>query len=799
MKVPINWLREYVEFDATTDELAARLTFSGTEVESIETVGSDHAGVVVGEILSVSPHPRADHLHLCRVDAGTKELEVVCGADNFGVGDKAPFAPVGVVLPDGTKIKTVEIKGVASRGMLCAEDELGISEDHSGIMLLDRELPPGTPFSEVIGPPEDVLELEVTWNRPDCQSIMGIAREVAAFFGTHVKVPAVDVADGEGVSDVGVTIEDQEGCPRYTAQVLSGVKLKPGPLWMRRRLILCGVRPINNIVDVTNYVMLECGQPLHAFDYNLVTGRQIVVRRARDGEKLATLDGTGRDISPEMLVIADAERPVAVAGVMGGAGSEIGDATDSVLLESARFRPELIKRTSEALGLSTESSQRFERGVDPGGVDWAGRRAADLMVEFGDAIRTGGMVDVFPGECEDRLVKCRFERVEGLLGVGIPPDETISILASLQLPMVARDNESCTVKVPSFRMDITMEADLIEEVARLHGLDNVPATIPSSRIDPVADDSATRAAMICRSNLVGLGLSEIMNYSFLSTELLDLLCGVDDGSRVILPNPVSSDYAVLRPSLLPHMALSLGRNLAHEVGRAALFEMGTVFRKSADGQISEDKRLSIGLMGPVGRLGLQGRKPTEPEEVFLWLKGILEVLCASQHIDNVELTPAERAGLEPGWSVSVALEGHEAGVLGLLGTDVRHNWRMSEPVGVAEISLALLVDGVFRPSVLQPIPVYPSVSRDMAFFVDESVRHEEISRTIWKTAPKELTSLELFDIFARRVGQATRRSLAYSLTYRSLERTLTDEEVNEFHESIKQALRKKLKAEIREG
>lgn len=694
MKVPVSWLREYVEFDSSLDELAKRLTFSGIEVEGIETVGSDY-----------------------------------------------------------------------------------------------------------IGPPETVLELEITWNRPDCLSIIGIAREVAALFGSKLKIPSVKFPEkGELIEKLAkVSVEDSDGCPRYTARILSRVKPGPSPMWMRRKLSLCGVRSISNIVDITNYVMIECGQPLHAFDYSLISDHEIVVRRARRGEKIATLDGEECDITPEMLVIADSRQPVAVAGVMGGAESEIGEGTDTVLLESACFSAPGIRKTSSSLGLMTESSHRFERGVDISRVEWASGRAAALMVEHAGAVAARGVIDVFPRKPVERRIKCRFERVRGLLGIDVPDEEIVSILNSLQLAVVERGDEACTVWVPTFRMDLEIEADLIEEVARMYGLDKVPVPVPRSRIVPDASDTSTRALLACRAHLTGLGLSEIMNYSFVSEQLLDTFRVDDAARRVVLPNPVDFDHAVLRNSLIPQMVESLGRNFSHQVMESSFFEIGRVFFKDKKGGISEDDRVSIGLMGKVGRAGLDKRRVVEPDEMFLWLKGIIESLCVAQYVADVSFAPLEYPCFDEGWAVSVAAGGHQCGIMGLVKESIRGKWRMTEPVGVAEMALEPLMVHMFDQPVLKPVPAYPSITRDIAIIVDEDVTHESIQKIIWKISPKELTSLELFDIFRGKGIGKSRKSLAYSLVYRSSKKTLTDEDANRYHKIVKDALKKELKAEIREG
>ncbi|HOW98031.1 MAG TPA: phenylalanine--tRNA ligase subunit beta [Kiritimatiellia bacterium] len=801
MRLPISWLKEYVEFEDTPRGLADKLTFSGTEVEGLEIFGSTYEGVVVGEILRVDRHPNADKLTLCAVNTGRGELTVVCGAPNARAGMKCPFAPAGVTLPNGLKLKAARIRGVESHGMLCAEDELGLSDNHAGLMELDAAWAPGTPLAEVLGPPEAVLDLSVTPNRPDCLSVLGMAREVAALYGSRAKWPEVRFAESDPAVEqlARVEVEDAEGCPRYTARVMAGVKIGPSPAWMKRRLELSGIRAISNVVDITNYVMLECGQPLHAFDQELLEEGRIVVRRVRAGEKLATLDGIERAVTPDMLAICDARRPVAMAGIMGGAGSEIRDATHTVLLESACFRPQDIRRTSKKLGLSTESSYRFERGVDIGRTEWASRRAAQLMADLAGATVARGVVDVFAKQPEPRRILCRFDKVNALLGLNESGERIKQVFESLELPVEKADAQGCTVRVPSFRPDLEVEVDLAEEFARVHGLDNIPSPSPHAQIIEGSSDAAWRAVSSCRAHLVGLGLREIMNYSFVSARFLDLFDPGDATRRLVIPNPVSQDHAVMRTALAPQMVDTLGRNLARQVEEAAFFEIGRVFGAGPDGQPFEEDRLAIGLMGPAGRTGLDRRRPVEPQEMYLWLKGAWEELARAQGVEWRLEADAGCPYLEPGSAAALFIGGEPVGRMGLVAAKQRAEWRMTQPVAVLEVRLAPLLGRAHVTPACRPVPAYPSVRRDVALIVDAAIRHEDVVRLIRKAAPAELENIEIFDIFSGGSIGAGRRSLAYALTYRSASRTLTDEEANGYHEAIKQALKRELNAEIRES
>ncbi len=811
MKLPLSWLKDYVDVDLAPKELASLLTFSGTEVEGIRTIGGDFTGIVVGEILTCERHPNADRLTVCQVNSGTETLTVVCGAPNAAAGLKVPLAVIGVTLPNGLKIKKAKVRGVESFGMMCAADELGLSEDHSGLMVLPADTRVGTPFTEIAGPPETVLELEVTPNRPDCLSMIGMAREVATLLGKPLRIPAPVVKEeSRSVESLAsVALEDPAGCPRYTARVLSGITIAPSPSWMQRRLAAAGIRPINNVVDVTNYVMLECGQPLHAFDYELLDGHRIVVRRAKPGETMSTLDSAAREINPEMLMIADGRRPVAVAGVMGGAGSEIRDVTKTVLLESAYFKPSDIRKTSKKLGLSTDSSYRFERGVDVENIEWASRRAAQLMVEMGGGVAAKGCIDVFPSKPARGQVTLRFDRARDLLGIAITNDQVVSIFKALGLGIVSRDAACCVAEIPAYRVDLLQEADLIEEIARIHGLDKIPSPSPVAKIVPGAEDRATRALLAFRGNLVGLGLSEIMNYSFLSEKLLDLVGFGEAAKRVVLPNPISADHTVLRDSFIPQMIETLGKNRARQAREAALFELGRVFCKDEAGRNAEVDRVCVGLMGPVGRPGMLKSQPVKDEEMFQWIKGILESLLAAQHVPSivsgglsrpdVTLSMMPSPCFEEGRAVRIRIAGADCGVMGLVGDRVRAEWRLTDPVAVLELDLAPLLANALRIPVSRAIGTFPCVDRDVAMVVEDGVSHEAIVATMWKAAPPELVDIRLFDIYRGENLGKGRKSVAYSLTYRSMEKTLTDEVANAFHDKVKAALKTELAAEFRES
>ena len=801
MKIPLSWLKEYVDFNDTAEGLADKLTFSGVEVEGIARLGGGVPGVVVGEVLAIEKHPNADKLTLCKVNyGGPAEMTVVCGAPNVAVGGKYPFAPLGTALPCGITIEKRKVRGVFSEGMLCAEDELGFSEDHTGLMVLDAQWAPGTPLAEVMGPPETVIEVEITPNRPDCLSLLGIAREVAALYGTKVKVPDTTLRESNPAVEkaTSVVIEDLQDCPRYTARILQDVKVGPSPDWMRRRLEAAGVRAINNIVDITNYVMLECGQPLHAFDQKLLAEGRIVVRHPRPGEKILTLDGVERALEPQMLVIADAKKPMAVAGVMGGEHSGINEKTTEVLLESANFRPAAIRATSKKLGMLSDASYRFMRGVDAELAEFGSRRAAKLMCELAGAKLLMGVTDVRAAPKHPWTVTCRPARLEALLGLKAKPAEIAKVFEALELKVLKCGPEAIEVRVPTFREDLTREADLIEEYARLH-IQSLPPVRSMATLVPDADDKPAQAAARLRDVLVGLGLQQVMHYSFLAEGLLDLFDKENAPQRAKLTNPLTADHTVMRDALLPQMAETIGLNFSRQVTETAFFETGRVFRLGPDGRPTEEDHVSIGLAGPAGRPGLDRFKPVGELEMFLWIKGLWEQAAAALKLRGAELKPADRPWSEPGRGMEIIVNGSVVGWLGLLKAEIAKEWRIHEPVGLLEAAVKPLVKDVEAMQPLAPPPSYPSIRRDAALIVAADVRHEQVVAAARMAAPPELEKIELFDIYEGKNLGAGRKSMAYAFTYRSKTGTLTDAAANGFQEKVNTALKTQLPAEIREG
>ena len=814
MRLPLSWLNEYVKIDdIAPKDLAEKLTRAGLQVEAVETVGAepldDH--FVVVEVLECVAHPDSDHLHVCKVTDGSETLQVVCGAPNMRTGIKTAFSKIGAVIPNGGfKIKKGKLRGVESFGMCCSSAELNLPNgNHDGIMEFPPETPTGAFLRDVLpgDKPEVVFEIEVTWNRPDALSVVGLAREFGAILNREVKLPPVDFAesDVDVASEVRVVVEDPVKCPRYTARVVVSVEDGPSPELMAKRLELCGMRSLGLVVDVTNYVMLELGQPMHAFDHTKLADRTIVVRCAKDGETMKTLDGVERKLDPSMLMICDAVRPNAVAGIMGGEESEIAEGTKTVLLESALFDTASTKFTATKLGLATESSYRYIRGVDKDLADFASRRAAHLLQKYGKAVIAKGIVDVDNREKPlNPDVSLDFERARRLIGIPVGNDVMVYLLKSLGL--VPREENaghyagvtSVTFSVPSWRYDLSMEADLVEEIARLYGLDNIPDTMPSAPSVSSLDDSAFRAKARVREVATALGFSEAMHYSFLSRKELDDFDRRNADSRLVIPDPVSAEYGVMRDSLLPQMMGSLGRNASHQLETALLFEIGKVFFLK-DGKPAEAERLSLGFVGPVAREALRRRAAVSEEEAVLWMKGAVEELVAKLHAGHLEFVAAEHPAFTPGASLAIRLNGRQIGILGALSSKLRHPYRLTTQMGLCELELAPLLKRVDELGKVSAVPQFPLVRRDVAIVAEKSVSNEAVVKVIRKNGGRELTRVELFDIFKSKELKDGRRSLAYALEFRSPERTLTDDEVGKTFQRIVDALKATAGIEVRES
>lgn len=794
MRVSLNWLKEFVPIMIPAREVAYRLTMGGVEVEAVEEIKPGFDNVVVGRILKVTPHPNADKLILCEVDAGgSNHLKIVCGAPNLKEGDFVPVALPGASLAGGLKVKEAKIRGESSRGMLCSERELGISDDHSGIMILPPGLETGSGLDESLGLSDIILELGVTPNRPDCLSVLGVAREVAALTSARCVPPKVRVPEtgGEIGSLSSVTIEDPVGCPRYAARIVSEVTVKPSPAWMQRRLVKAGLRPINNVVDVTNYVLLELGHPLHAFDYEKLEENRIVVRRARQGESIVTLDGAARELTPQMLVIADAERPVAIAGIMGGANTEVTELTTTVLIESAYFDPVTIRRTSKALGLSTEASYRFERGADPEMVTLALDRAAALMAELADGKAARGLIDRYPRKFSQRIIDLRYARLKRILGIDIPPERVSSILASLGFEVVSQQSEKMCVRTVSCRPDVTAEIDLIEEVARIHGYDKIQATYPQDSTVMERGPQARSSEADCRGVLMSSGFFEIITFSFTSPELLTEF---SSATPMAMKNPLTEDQSVLRTTLMPGLIQTLRTNVSAGNKDVKIFEVGKVYWP-AHGQPLPDERTYVaaamtGLSHPINW-------KTKPAEVdFFDIKGVAETLVESLGY-ACAMVKASHPGFHPTVCADITVAGKPVGKVGEVHPELIRKYDIKQKVCLFEIDLAALKPRAALAVTCEKVSRYPYSDRDLAVVIDQHIEAAALKATIQEVGGETLRRTLLFDVYRGKQIEPDKKSLAFSLRFQSDTRTLTDDEITDAFNRIVAELEKRFGATLR--
>lgn len=801
MLVPIAWLKEYIDFELTPEELAEQLNLTGTAVESIKNLGEGLENVRVGQILDVRPHPNADKLSLTTINIAWEEnLEIVCGAKNIKPGDKVPVALIGAHLPNGVEIKLAKIRGVTSQGMLCSQTELKLGQDTGGIYILPEDVEVGALFADAMELNDTVLELEITPNRPDCLAMIGIAREVGAITGNKLHKPAVSIIESaEKATDVaGVEIVDADLCPRYAARIIRGVKIGPSPSWMQQRLQKAGMRPINNIVDITNYVMLETGQPLHAFDLNTLASKKIIVRRARNSEHITTIDGVLRELDDSMLVIADAERPVALAGVMGGSDTEVTEKTVDILLESAYFEPKSIMRTSRNLGLLSESSARFEKGVDPNGTVYAADRAAQLMAEHAGGMVLEGIIDVYPERIEPKRLPLRTDRVNAILGTKLTLDEISKILNRLELSVkVIEGTTEMWVIVPTFRPDLEREIDLIEEIARIYGYNNIKSTLPESSGKQGGLNLRQKIAESIKTRLISSGLSEVITYSLFDPRDADKL-QVTDGDPfrwfVKLMNPLSEELSVLRTTLLVNLIRVLKYNINREQYDVQIYEIGHIFWHEAGRELpDEETMLGIALTGAWS--SDQWYEKARNID-FFDLKGVIESIMDEIGVDGWSVRQFTHPSLHPGKSAEILINNEAIGYFGELHPDVQAAFDIPRAY-IAELNFNKLIDKARVAKAFTEIPKYPAISLDIAVLVDQSVSHDQLIELIRTEGKPILEQASLFDLYTGKGIPEGKKSMAYSMVFRAPDRTLTDEEALEARERIITSLSRELGAEIR--
>lgn len=798
MLVPVKWLKDYVNIeDIETRELADKLTMSGSHVDSIDSVDKGVEKVVVGKIEKITPHPNADKLVITNINIGDETIQIVTGAKNIGEGDYVPVALVGAKLPSGMKIKKGKLRGEVSNGMLCSAAELGIKEDliskelKDGIYILDEEYPLGEDIREVLGLKGEVIDFEITPNRPDCLSIIGMARETAATLNRELILPKVIIE--KEIEDINnyvnkIEVLNTNLCRRYYTKVVKNVKIEKSPLWLRRRLMESNVRPINNIVDITNYVMLELGQPIHAFDLDKVKNDTIIVRNATEGEKITTLDGEDRNLDSEMLVIADGENPIAIAGVMGGEDSEVTENTTSILIESANFDGRNVRLTSRKLGLRTEASSKFEKDLDPSLSELACNRVCQLIEEIDAGEVISGNIDIYENRSEKREIIIRPERANALLGTEMTIDYMVDVLNKLELNAKVEDDK-IAVSVPTFRNDIQMETDLIEEVGRIYGFHNIESAPLIGSLTKGGKSTNREIRDYIKTSLTGMGLNEITTYSFISPKAYDNINLPEDSLKrrnVEIMNPLGEDYRVMRSTLIPNMLDVLSRNSKYGVEKAWAYEIGNSFIPKSipvNTLPHEIQTLTIGMYGDTD---------------FFNLKGILDKLFDLLGIKGFEYIPEENhVTFHPGRCANILYGNHVLGTIGEIHPDVLDNYSMKDRIYIAELDLDIISFITNLDRKYRELPKYPSMTRDIALVVDEDILVKQIEDIIKSNGGRLVEEINLFDVYQGEQIPAGKKSIAYSIVYRSLEKTLTDEEVSKVHDKVVEKLTSELKAELR--
>ncbi len=822
MNISVDWLREYVDFNIPTHELAERLTMGGLEVEDVEHIGSDFEGVLVGEVLAVNEHPNADRLSICRVDVGDDApLSIVCGAPNVAAGQKVPVATVGTTLtapardgddaPRSMKIKRAKIRGAESNGMICSESELGISDNHEGIMVLDDAATPGTPFERYLrerGVPSSdaVLDIAITPNRPDATSHFGVARDVAALTGAsfarpNVALPPTTPSSHEGIS---IDIQAPDMCRRYVGLVVRGVEVAESPQWLQQRLSAIGLRPRNNVVDVTNFVMYECGQPLHAFDLDRLAGPAIEVRASKGGEQFVTLDDREHTLPEGTLLICDAEKPVALAGVMGGQNSEVSDTTTDILIESAYFDPTTVRRAAKKLSIQTDSSYRFERGVDAGGQLWAAARAAQLIVELAGGTVAERAIDVHPNPVPTRSLRVRPARVNSILGIEIDRDEMSRLLTSIGFDVNETSEGELECVVPSFRPDVEREIDVIEEIARLYGYDRIPEPVQSNVSNVVVRrEPSDELRRLVRDRLAGVGFHELHTNSMLRVETAErfhappLARGTTNGIVETL-NPISREMAALRPSLLPGVLQVMGFNQNHGQSGLTFFEFGHVFARgeSPRNVLPAYRERDHLLIAATGAYVADGWSTDEREADIFDIRGVVELLLEVLDVEPVEFVPVHDSTALSTYHIELRRDSDVIGIIGRLSDDVAGTYDIDTPVFFAEIEWEALADLAKTDRRFESVSRYPVVERDIAIVVTRDRAASDLEELIRREGGPLLQDVMLFDLYEGDRIPAGTRSLAYKLRF-GAGRTLTDREVDERIAAITLRLKEDYGAELR--
>lgn len=810
MQVSIKWLKDYIDFTETPEQLADKLTMAGIPVENVVDPGEGLEKVVTGRIEKLEPHQNSDHLQICTMNVGLAEnIIIVTGAQNVAEGQVVPVAMVGAHLPNGMKISKGKLRGVASNGMLCSAQELKLDleklpeEQKTGIFILPSDTPVGIPAKDVLGLNDVVLEFELTANRADCFSVFGLVREIAAITGNKPHFPEIKANEDDNtkLNDIfSVEIADPDLCSRFSTRMLKNVKIGPSPEWMQQRLEGAGIRSINNVVDVTNFVMIELGHPMHAYDYDKITGKKLIARRAVEGEELHTLDDTSRKAKGEMLVIADSEKAAGLAGIMGGFETEITDTTTTVVLESADFYGPCIRRTARACGLSSEASGRFERGVDSETTIKALDRAAQLLQEMGACTICEGIVDVYPNPKQANYVTFTPEQINNHLGTNIAKDVMLNIITSVGFDVTKDENDEITVKVPSWRNDVTCMADISEEIARLHGFDKIKSTLPNG-VSMQGTQSAKQTFIDkVKASLSSQGLYETISFALTNEETFNKLNIPQDSplrKAVPIMNPLSDEYPLVRTTLLSSIFDNLARNLARKNDDVALFEVGSVFFPKAL-PVTELPDEVVKIAGAItGRRNAQGWNQTNDMVDFYDAKGIIEELLANLRVTRYTVEAGTHYAMHPGKTALFKKGRDVIATVGEVHPAVLSAYGITKPVYIFELDATTVMKYMAKDLKYKALPKYPATSRDLAMLVDVDVNAADIEKAMTKAAGQNLTQITLFDVYTGKQVEEGKKSLAFSLTFQSNDKTLTDAEIDPAIEKIVAKLQKDFNANLR--
>ena len=802
MLLSLNWLKDFVKIDKSIDELSHDLTMAGIEVEEIIEVGSQWNDIIVAEIIKVSPHPNADKLSLTKINTGTEEIPVVCGAPNISDGIKVVLALPGAKLPNGMGIKKSKIRGEVSQGMICSEPELGLGTDGSGIIHLSSDLKPGTPIKDALNLSDTVLDLGITPNRSDCLSVIGIAREVSAIYNIPITLPEFTVKETgcEIEKTVKVEVNTPELCSKYTARLINNVEIKPSPLWMRRRLENCGIRSINNIVDITNYILLEWGQPLHAFDSNLIKGRKIIVRESIKNEKFITLDEAERTLPEGSVLICDNESPVAIGGIMGGLKSGITDKTDSVLVESAYFDPASISKTSRKINLKSEASLRFEKGIDINTVLSALDRAAVLISELAEGTVLKGCIDVSSDTHKKQTqIELKISKANSTLGLSLSFDEVKQIMIKLNMQIINEAPDLLTIIAPSYRYDINREIDLVEEIARINGYDNIPVTFPKASLTAKQANQSINFAGKLRDIIISMGYSEVINYSFVAPENLNAMNFDDSDPRtqhMKILNPLSADQSVMRTSILPSLLLNLKHNQNNNISSIKFFEISNIFLKgSNDSEHIESKKIS-GLIS--GLRNSENWSIKNENSDFYDVKNTVETLFNRLNINEFTFTADfKEPYFHPLKTLTIMINNENIGTLGEVHPDILENFGIENSAYMFEMDFQKLLKYTSNSPKFVPFSRNPSVYRDLALLVDNSMTADKILEAISSFQNKLISEIKIFDFYQGNNIEKGKKSLAFRIKFHSDNRTLTDKEVNKIRDKLVSYLYTVLGIELR--